>query len=490
MFALLGRGVARGWVAWLVAWVLLFAIVRAYWPTLLSVTRPGEFDFLPADVPSRQGETVFDSSFPSQGGGSSVVLVVYRDRGKLRDEDRTFVQSTLAPRLQSLQTPDAAGSQTQDAARQTGQSSDGHDAQSLVARVRTAAEQGMGPLLNSSDGKATLVVVELRSDFMSYQALPVVASVEKAVDDLRQKHDVPPGLTIAESGGAVVGRDMGLAKQQSAKQTSFWTVALVIILLVVVYRAPLLTLVPLATLYCGFTIFLGLLTSAAKARGVGLFEGIDVYTMVLAYGVGVDYTLFLISRYREELSAGADPRQATVTTISKVGSAIAAHAATGIFGIGMMAFASFGKLHQAGLSISLSLLVLLCAALTLAPPLLRLGGRWIFWPRVPRQASGGQATGAATAAASVNLPVQRAPGNRAFRFSLASRGRGRTASAGNPLAHRLSGDGAVRRRRDCLLQPRRLRADHRFTAKSTQRRRNRRDHTRIFPPATPARLRF
>ena len=113
--------------------------------------------------------------------------------------------------------------------------------------------------------------------------------------------------------------------------------------------------------------------------------------MVLAYGVGVDYTLFLISRYREELSAGADPHQATVTTISKVGSAIAASAATGIFGIGMMAFASFGKLHQAGLSISLSLLVLLCAALTLAPPLLRLGGRWIFWPRVPRQSVGGHA---------------------------------------------------------------------------------------------------
>ena len=122
------------------------------------------------------------------------------------------------------------------AARQTGQSSDGHDAQSLVARVRTAAEQGMGPLLNSSDGKATLVVVELRSDFMSYQALPVVASVEKAVDDLRKNTTCRSGLTIAESGSAVVGRDMGLAKQESAKQTSFWTVALVIILLVVVYR--------------------------------------------------------------------------------------------------------------------------------------------------------------------------------------------------------------------------------------------------------------
>jgi RND superfamily putative drug exporter len=50
-----------------------------------------------------------------------------------------------------------------------------------------------------------------------------------------------------------------------------------------------------------------------------------------------------------------------------------------------MAFASFGKLHQAGLSIALSLFVMLCAALTLTPALLRVGAKWVFWPWMPRQ---------------------------------------------------------------------------------------------------------
>ena len=212
----------------------------------------------------------------------------------------------------------------------------------------------------------------LRTDFLSYLGVPLVARIDKSVEDLRQQHQIPVGLKIAETGSAVVGRDMSVAKEQSAHQTSSWTIALIIILLIFVYRAPLLTLIPLLTLYVGFNIFLGVLTISAKATGSGLFEGIDVYTMVLAYGVGVDYTLFLVARYREELSTGADMRQATMTTLSNVGSAVAASAATGILGIGMMAFASFRKLHQAGLSIALSLFIMLCAALTLTPALLRL----------------------------------------------------------------------------------------------------------------------
>jgi putative drug exporter of the RND superfamily len=380
MFARLGRIVARGWLVWLIAWILLFALLRAFAPDLASVTRAGQFDFLPPDVASRRGEELFQRTFPGSGTGSSVVLVLFRDKEKLRPADQQFVQDVLAPRLESLQQPVPTNTL---ANKQTTLTSSPVQERPIVARVRTSAERGMGPLLDSNDGKATLVVADLQTDFLSYRAVPFVKQIDGVVDRLRQQHLIPAGLQIAETGSAVVGRDMTVAKEQSAHQTSFWTIALIVALLLFVYRAPLLTLVPLLTLYIAFNVFLGLLTLTARATGTGLFEGIDVYTMVLAYGVGVDYTLFLISRYREELSDGADRARATLITLSKVGSAVAASAATGIFGIGMMAFASFGKLHQAGLSIALSLFIMLCAALTLTPALLRVGARWVFWPWMP-----------------------------------------------------------------------------------------------------------
>src|SRR5205085_5697461 len=98
-------------------------------------------------------------------------------------------------------------------------------------------------------------------------------------------------------------------------------------------------------------------------------------------GAGVDYCLFLIARYREERGGGAAPGQAVATAIAQVGGAITASAATVIGGIAMLSFARFGKIHAAGVTIPLALFIVLCAALTFSGALLRLVGRWAFWPQ-------------------------------------------------------------------------------------------------------------
>ena len=97
--------------------------------------------------------------------------------------------------------------------------------------------------------------------------------------------------------------------------------------------------------------------------------------------------MFLIARYREELDAGADIREALARAVGRAGPAVAASAATVICGICMLAFTRFGKIQQAGLVIPLSLILVLCAAMTLAPSALRLTGRWIFWPQRLRDAA-------------------------------------------------------------------------------------------------------
>src|SRR5262249_7828756 len=127
----------------------------------------------------------------------------------------------------------------------------------------------------------------------------------------------------------------------------------------------------------------------ARAGFVTLFQGIQIYITILAYGAGVDYCLFLTARYKEELDRGADPGDAVARAVGGVGSALVASAATVVRGIAMMMFAQFGKCREAGLVIPLSLAVVLAATLTFSPALLRLAGRWVFWP--------GRAGGAAPA---------------------------------------------------------------------------------------------
>jgi RND superfamily putative drug exporter len=128
-----------------------------------------------------------------------------------------------------------------------------------------------------------------------------------------------------------------------------------------------------------------LLRHMAAAGWIGVFSGLEIYVTVVVYGFGVDCCLFLISRYKEELDAGATFDQAISNAIARVGIALATSAGTSVAGIGMMMFAEFGKFPQAGFSISFGLCIVLICSLTLTPAMLRLAGRYAFWPDVRKE---------------------------------------------------------------------------------------------------------
>ena len=182
----------------------------------------------------------------------------------------------------------------------------------------------------------------------------------------------PPLLVTGPAG---IGRDLTQASAASLEGTTLATIA--------AGRrgaarwstgAPLLALVPLATIAVSVWVALNGLALLTLIPGVYLVNVSKVFAVVLLYGAGTDYCLFLISRYREEMARGHDGPAAIRGAVGHVGGALTASAGTVVWGLGLMVFAEFAKVRCAGPAIALALAVALLASLTLTPALLTPAG--------------------------------------------------------------------------------------------------------------------
>lgn len=395
VFRLLGQAVRRGWWLLLAVWIAILLATDFVAPPWDTVARDREFIFLPEDSPSRRAETVFAKAFPDDHSASNIVLVLDRaDAGReSREKDLQFIDQAIEPGLRRIAESEG-GIASEPAASDEPLFSTGDTPkpakEPVVARIRTPNSPVGGALLMSPDGRALLVVVELTAEFLSDTNWPTITKIDDLVQNLRRQGKVPDGLDITLTGSAVVGRDHTLAQRQSVHATQLLTFVLVIGLLVVIYRAPLVALIPLVTIYLAVRISINLLALLGGSGHLLLFQGIEIYITILSYGAGVDYCLFLTARYREELCRGGRPADAVAAAVGNVGHALTASAAAVICGIGMMYCASFGKFREAGLAIPLSLCVVLAATLTFSPSLLRLAGRWAFWPHKVREETSGE----------------------------------------------------------------------------------------------------
>lgn len=256
--------------------------------------------------------------------------------------------------------------------------------------VWTPHHEVFGSKLISQDGQAALIVLQLTNEFIATDNMRVLAAVEQEVETLKRQwgSNIPSGLELGISGSAAVGGDMLRAAVESIRHTELLTVVLVIGILLLVYRSPFVALVPLLTIAVGLSLSIGILAALTQLHHVPGFQWWDfkvfkttrIFIVVILFGAGTDFCLFLIARLREELFLAATVSESIGQALNKVGGTISASAFTTILGLGTMFFADFGKFRNSGPAIGLSLAITMAACLTFAPALLCAFGRLVFWP--------------------------------------------------------------------------------------------------------------
>src|SRR5262245_7942093 len=150
------------------------------------------------------------------------------------------------------------------------------------------------------------------------------------------------------------------------------TIVLIIGLILLIFRAPLAALLPIIVIGVTMQVAMGLIGLASNVFGFAADQSLEQIILIVMFGIGADYILFLLFRYRERLRAGDDKKTAMVAAVERVGEVIASAAAAVVVAFLVLMLAAFGGFGSLGPSLAIAVAVMAVTALTLIPAIVSL----------------------------------------------------------------------------------------------------------------------
>jgi RND superfamily putative drug exporter len=310
---------------------------------LADVTNDETASFLPEDADSTRVQELLKDRF--RAGETTIGLIVYKREGGLTDADKAKM--------------------ARDARRVD-------DAIPVRRPAQVPFEPGAPPGLVSENGDAAYTVVTIPLDFDK------VADWGKESRDL--VGDGGGGLDVYVTGDLGLWADFEEVFGELDTKLLLATVVLVLVLLGAIYRAPLIAIIPIVVVALAYQMATGFIYLYAEAGNTVNSNSTGIL-VVLMFGVGTDYCLLLVSRYREELHRVEDKHEAMARALRRAGPALLASGCTVIAAMLVLLLADTGSTNALGPVSAIGVASVLLAGLTLLPALLTAAGRRGFWPR-------------------------------------------------------------------------------------------------------------
>ncbi|MET9856931.1 MMPL family transporter [Streptomyces sp. NPDC006450] len=330
----------------LVLWLLLMGIGGSLAAGLADVQDNDPETWLPSSAQSTKAVQLAEQHFADKD--SSTAVIVYAREGGLTQADLTKIDIDRA---------------------------------ALADKVAVGE---VSPAMVSEDKIAAFVSVPLRTSPSDNKVLTdKVEEAGKLTSD-----GAPAGLDVKITGEA--GSVADFAEVYSGMDGALLGAALgvVALLLLITYRSPVLWLIPLIAVGLASQVASGVVYLLAKHAGL-VVNGQSAYVlMVLSVGVGTDYALLLIARYREELHRHEDRHTAMSLAVHGSLPALAASAATVAIATLCLVFGSMNSTKGLGPVVAIGVVLVFFAMTSLLPALLVILGRWVFWPVKPRVTAG------------------------------------------------------------------------------------------------------
>ncbi|OCT11950.1 hypothetical protein A8709_29240 [Paenibacillus pectinilyticus] len=348
------------WVT-LAIWILLTGILSVFLPNVNSQENNAARQ-LPTDSWSLEATALMKEQFPSNEGVPALV-VWYRGTG-LTDGDLAAVQKVTK---QLTDAPLAA-----------------QKGLPPLHQMPAAALKGMV----SKDGKLFVLPISFnegtQTDVLQegMKKLQEITVSQLGSDPFEAKMN-EEALHARITGPVGIQTDATALFKGADFALLMATVLLVLILLILLYRSPILAFIPLVGVGFAYGIISPILGFLAKQGWITVdAQSISIMT-VLLFGAGTDYCLFFVARYRQALLAEKNKYSALRVSFGGSTGAIGMSGLTVIVSLLGLLFAHYGSNHRFAIPFSVAIFIMAIASLTLVPALLAIIGRVSFFPFIP-----------------------------------------------------------------------------------------------------------
>ncbi|WP_456694879.1 MMPL family transporter [Aeromicrobium sp. P5_D10] len=342
MFSALGRFVARHPWQVIIAWIVVAVVVILTAPKLTSTT--DEAEFLPNHYESIRALDLQSKAFPDRTDVGAIIVFDRQDGGELTAADSAAI-GKIASRL---------------------------DAKGIDQFGAIAAS----PPSENKLVQTVLVSLDKDADPFGTKILDSAKELRAELKPLVKDTDLQAGVT----GSVAQSLDSQEASSNAEAIVGIATILLIVILLLVIFRSPIIALMPIVLIAIISMVATGLIAFANEVFGLQADSSIQVILIVVLYGIGTDYILFFLFRYRERLRQGEDSKVAVAQAVERAGEAIASAGGAVIVAFMALILSTLSIFRSIGPALAIAVAVTVVAALTLVPAVVSLLGTKIFWP--------------------------------------------------------------------------------------------------------------
>lgn len=329
----------------LIAWVLILVISLVALPNVDSLTRAHSEISLPSNVESEAAKLIKNEWGSKKKNTYEVAVVFNKKDGKLTETDQGNIEASI-DRLTSNQKK--------------------YGIKDYLAPQDNIATK---KLLKSKDGTTWVMQMNISKNHGTISQ--VYDEINKAVKT--------SGVRTYVTGADVLNNDFTSSIQEGIKKTELITVVFIFIVLIIVFRSPIVPLVSLLTVGVSFLVSFSIVTNLVNQVNFPFSNFTQVFMVIVLFGIGTDYNILLYNHFKEDLGNGLGVAEATKDSIKKSGRTILYSGSSILIGFSALGLANF-SVYRSASGVAVGVLVLLIVLLTLNPFFMATLGKKMFWP--------------------------------------------------------------------------------------------------------------